>query len=70
MAGRGKSAAGPRSAKSGRQAGGRKREPVYTSGNTEDDPYRDLRIPEDDQNNPDSDEYIWPEFEEDDEDRV
>lgn len=70
MAGRGKSTAGPRGTKTGRTAVGRKREPLYVSGNTDDDPYRDLRIPEDEQNEPGSDEYIWPDFEDDDEDRV
>lgn len=36
----------------------------------EDDPYRELRAPEDDMYDAPSDEYIWPEYEDDDEDRV
>lgn len=36
----------------------------------EDDPYHDLRIPEDDQHDAASDEYIWPEYEDEDDERV
>jgi hypothetical protein len=47
-----------------------KREVEWDPRNPEDDPYRDLRAPEDEPQDPASDDYIWPEFEDDDEDRV
>jgi len=71
MAGRGKGSAAPRGAKSGgKQGAARKKGDVLDPRQAEDDPYRDLRMPEDEQHDPDADEYIWPEFEDDDEDRV
>jgi hypothetical protein len=36
----------------------------------DDDPYRELRVPEADEFAAPSDDYIWPEYEDDDEDRV
>ena len=71
MAARGKGSAVPRCAKTpGRQGAARKKGDGSGPRQAEDDPYRDLRIPEDEQHDPDADEYIWPEFEDDDEDRV
>jgi hypothetical protein len=34
----------------------------------EDDPLRDLRVHEDDQQDPANDEYVWPEYTDEDED--
>ena len=34
----------------------------------EDDPFRDLRIHEEDQPDPVNDEYVWPEYSDEDED--
>lgn len=71
MAGRGQGRAAPKLAKSaGRQGASRRKESPYGPPVQEDDPYRDLRIPEDDHQDPAEDEYIWPEYEDEDEDRV
>ena len=70
MAGRGRGSAVPRGGKSsGRSGSAKKAGLVYDPKNPEEDPYRDLRIPEDEPRDPDSDEYIWPEYEDEDEDR-
>ena len=47
-----------------------KKEPACNPRYPEDDPYRELRVPEDDSCDPANDEYIWPVFEDDDEDRI
>ena len=71
MAGRGKGSAAPRGLKSGGQKGTAKKTGAsFNPPLVDDDPYRDLKVPDDEHNDPDSDEYIWPEFEEDDEDRI
>lgn len=71
MAGRGQGSAAARAAKSaGRPGTGRKKADPYDPRHTEDDPYRDLRMPEDDHSDPAHDEYIWPEPEDEDEDRI
>jgi hypothetical protein len=54
----------------GHQSGGKKKADPFDPRHHEDDPYCDLRIPEEDQHDTTSDEYIWPEFDEDDEERV
>jgi len=36
--------------------------------NPEDDPLRDLRVHEEDPSDPASDEYVWPEYTDEDED--
>ncbi len=53
----------------GRKVGGQK---AHKPGARfeEDDPYRDLRAPEDDAFEAPADDYIWPEFEDEDEDRI
>lgn len=61
----------PRAGKGGgRQSAGKKTADPYDPRHHENDPYRDLRIPEDDQHDSTSDEYIWPEYEDDDDERV
>lgn len=59
----------------GRKTGGQKapsRAKAHKPGSRfeEDDPYRDLRAPEDDAFEAPADDYIWPEFEDEDEDRI
>ena len=71
MARAAKSSSVPRDTKSsGRQVVGRKKEALYNSPKPEDDPYSDMRIPDNENNDPANDEYIWPEYEDEDEDRV
>ena len=71
MAGKGRGSVAPRGVKTGgRQGMTKKSGAPFDPRHMDDDPYRDLRAPEDEHNDPDSDEYIWPEFEEEDEDRV
>jgi hypothetical protein len=71
MAGKGRGSATPRGTKiRGRQGTAKKNVDPYDQRHPEDDPYRDPRIPEEEHNDPASDEYIWPEFEDEDEDRV
>lgn len=40
------------------------RDDQWDSLNQEDDPLRDLRVPEYDGQDPAGDEYLWPEFDE------
>jgi hypothetical protein len=71
MAGKGKGSAAAKVTKSaGRQAAGRRKADPYDPRLPEDDPYRDLRVPEDDPDDPAGSEYIWPEYDDEDEDRV
>lgn len=56
----------PRTGKGGGRLGiGKKTDNPCNPRHPEDDPYRDLRIPEDDQHDAASDECIWPEYEDD-----
>ncbi|NMB78442.1 MAG: hypothetical protein GYA23_05040 [Methanomicrobiales archaeon] len=71
MAGRKRSSSTTRGATGiGRTGSGRKKADPYEPLPRDDDPYRDLGTQDEEQRDPESDEYIWPEFEDEDEDRI
>nr|WP_319376725.1 hypothetical protein [uncultured Methanoregula sp.] len=43
-------------------------EDTWDPANAEEDPYRDLRAPGEDPSDPASDDYVWPEYEEENDD--
>jgi hypothetical protein len=69
MAGRVRSVAANRITKgNGRQVMQDKQPDPYDPRNPDEDPYRDLRVHDEEPHDPASDEYIWPEYEEEDDD--